>query len=212
MMMLICLFVLVIAVCCSSLRRDFGFVPILLAMVWVLIVTMAQISAENTHPDEYVHLAATSYYKTSWLPPAIEDESIKDTYSVYGMSRLNNGEIYYLLAGKAALFFETLQVDRLLSLRLFNVSLFALIVLISVYSVPARAAALPFLISPEVWYVFSYCTSDAFALFNLFSGCLRTRASLQLPQQSPDGRISGTANSADIANFPVARSALFTQK
>ena len=168
MMALICLLVVAIAACCSSLRRDFGFVPILLAMVLVLIVTMAQFSAENAHPDEYVHLAATSYYKTSWLPPAVEDESIKDTYSVYGMSRLNNGEIYYLLAGKAALFFETLQIDRLLSLRLFNVSLFALIVLFSVYSVPARAAALPFLVSPQVWYVFSYCTSDAFALFICF--------------------------------------------
>ena len=168
MMALICVIVIGIAVCCSSLRKNFAFVPVMLAMVLVLIMTMAQFSAENTHPDEYVHLASTSYYKTSWLPPAIEDETIKDTYSVYGMSRLNNGEIYYLLAGKAAVFFEALNVDRLLSLRLFNVSLFSIIVLFTFYSVPARAAALPFLISPQVWYVFSYCTSDAFALFICF--------------------------------------------
>ncbi len=168
MMALICVIVIGIGVCCSSLRKNVAFVPVMLAMVLVLIVTMAQLSAENAHPDEYVHLAATSYYKTNWLPPVIEDETIKDSYSVYGMSRLNNGEIYYLLAGKAAVFFEALNVDRLLSLRLFNVSLFILIVLSTVYSVPARAAALPFLVSPQVWYVFSYCTSDAFALFICF--------------------------------------------
>ena len=168
MMALICVIVIVIAVCCSSLRRNFGFVPIMLAMVLVLILTMAKISAENAHPDEYVHLAATSYYTSNWLPPAIGDQTIQDTYSVYGMSRLNNGEIYYLVAGKAAVFFENLNVDRLLSLRLFNVSLFFIIVLLTFYSVPARAAALPFLVSPQIWYVFSYCTSDALALFICF--------------------------------------------
>ncbi|MEE4166536.1 MAG: hypothetical protein V2I35_11105 [Desulfocapsaceae bacterium] len=168
MMALISLIIVFVAACCSPLRADFAFVPIMLAMALVLIMTMAQVSARNVHPDEYVHLAATEYYKTNWLPPAIEDGAIEDTYSVYGVSRLNNGEIYYLLAGKAALFFETLNIPKLLSLRLFNVSLFALIVLYSIYSVPARAVALPFLISPEVWYVYSYCTSDAFALFICF--------------------------------------------
>jgi len=177
MMALISVVVVVTAKSCSSLRFEFGYVPIMMAMVLMLVIVMAAISKENAHPDEYVHLAATQYYKASWLPPDIEDEEIEDTYSVYGMSRLNNGEIYYLLAGKAARFFETLNVGNPLSSRLFNVVLFAFIVLYTLCSIPARTVAIPFLISPQVWYVFSYCTSDAFALFLCFiAGCELVRS------------------------------------
>ncbi len=169
---LICIALIMFVSGCSSLRIDFSYVPIMMSMVLVLVTTMAVISKRNSHPDEYVHLAATSYYQDNWLPPDIEDEAIEDTYSVYGMSRLNNGEIYYLLAGKAANFFQAFNIGKLLSLRLFNVLLFSLVVLYTVYSAPARAVALPFLISPQIWYVFSYCTSDAFALFICFiAGC-----------------------------------------
>ncbi len=172
MMVSLCLILIIIVYYCSSLRGDFGFVPVMLSMVLMLVVIMAGISARNIHPDEYVHLAAASYYQDNWLPPEIEDEAIENTYSVYGMSRLNNGEIYYLLAGKSARFFKALNVDDLLSLRLLNVLLFSLIVLYTIHSIPARAVALPFLISPQIWYVFSYCTSDAFALFICFiAGC-----------------------------------------
>lgn len=171
-MALICITLITFISGCSSLLIDFSYVPIMMSMVLVLITAMAVISKRNSHPDEYVHLAAASYYQDNWLPPDIEDEDIEDTYSVYGMSRLNNGEIYYLLAGKAANFFQALNIGKLLSLRLFNVLLFSLIVIYTVYSAPARAVALPFLISPQIWYIFSYCTSDAFALFICFiAGC-----------------------------------------
>jgi len=156
----------------TSLRPDFGYVPILLSMVLILIVVMAAISKRNVHPDEYVHIAATSYYENHWLPPEVDAKEIEDTYSVYGMSRLNNGEVYYLLAGKVAWLSGALGMDNPLSARLFNVMLFLLIVSYTVCSVPARVVAVPFLISPQIWYVFSYCTSDAFALFICFlAGC-----------------------------------------
>ncbi len=172
MMAAICLLLLIMVSCCSSLRADFGYVPVMMSMVLMLVIIMASASARNVHPDEYVHLAAASYYEDNWLPPAVEDEAIEDTYSVYGMSRLNNGEIYYLLAGKSARIFKALDVDGLRSLRSFNVLLFFLIVLYTIRSIPARAVALPFLISPQIWYIFSYCNSDAFALFICFlAGC-----------------------------------------
>jgi hypothetical protein len=156
----------------SSLAQDFLFVPVLLTGVWALIIVMAGISERNVHPDEYVHLYATSYYDDHWLPPVLEDESIRDSYSVYGFSRLNNGEVYYLFSGKFHKLLEEFKIPAYLSLRLFNVFLFGLILLYTVKNKYARIVAIPFLLSSQVWYLFSYCGSDAFALFITFLlGC-----------------------------------------
>jgi len=164
----ICALILIVISGCAPLYRGFSYVPLLLAVVLVLIVVMAAVSKRNAHPDEYVHLAAASYYKDHLLPPHIEDQEIYQTYSAYGVSRLNNGEVYYLLAGKFASFLELFRVDSLLALRGFNIMLFGLIFLYAVRSVEARIVALPFLVSPEVWYIFSYCGSDGFGLFICF--------------------------------------------
>jgi hypothetical protein len=68
-------------------------------------------------------------------------------------------------------------MSKLFSLRIFNSILFALIVLYTIRSIPARAVAIPFLISPQIWYIFSYCGSDAFALFICFiAGCEMVRS------------------------------------
>lgn len=154
--------------CGGPLAKELRFVPVLLFGIWLLIIVMAGISRDNAHPDEYVHMSATSYYQDHWLPPVIDDPAIRHTYSVYGVSRLNNGEIYYLFAGKFAKFFQTFKIPEYFSLRLFNVCLFGLILLYTIRNRYARMAALPFLLSPQVWYLFSYCASDAFALFFAF--------------------------------------------
>ena len=168
----ICALIVIIVFGCAPLRGDFAFVPVLLAVVFSLIVVMAAVSERNAHPDEYVHLEAAAYYKTKMLPPQIEDQAIFKTYSAYGISRLNNGEIYYLLAGTFARLLEAFQIKPLLALRSFNLLLFGLIFVYAARSVDARLMALPFLISPEVWYIFSYCVSDAFGLFLCFlAGC-----------------------------------------
>ncbi len=156
----------------APLLINLRFVPVLLFGAWILILTMAGISKENAHPDEYVHMSATTYYQDNWLPPVLDDPAIRHTYSVYGVSRLNNGEIYYLFAGKFHKFLKTFDLPNYLSLRLFNVCLFGLILLLTVRNRYARMVALPFLISPQLWYVFSYSASDAFALFFAFiAGC-----------------------------------------
>ena len=165
---LICLVLLTVMRVLAPLRRRFAYVPVLLAMAFVLVVTMAAISKQNAHPDEYVHLKAAAYYWDNWLPPHIDDPAIESTYSVYGISRLHNGEVYYLFAGKLSLLVQAFHVPELFSLRLLNVLLFGLMVLYAMGSVPARLAALPFLLSPMAWYLFSYCSSDAFGLFICF--------------------------------------------
>ncbi|MBW2660372.1 MAG: hypothetical protein JRC87_12425 [Deltaproteobacteria bacterium] len=148
------------------------FVPFFLSGVLVLIIVMAGTSERNVHPDEYVHLQASSYYENHWLPPLFSDDSIRDSYSVYGVSRLNNGEVYYLFSGKFHSLLEDFRIPEHFSMRLFNIFLFSLILLSTLKNRYARMVAIPFLLSPQIWYIFSYCTSDAFALFITFrAGC-----------------------------------------
>ncbi len=154
--------------CAAPLAINLRFVPVLLFGVWVLIITMAAVSKENSHPDEYVHMSAIGYYQDNWLPPLIDDPAIRNTFSAYGVSRLNNGEVYYLFAGKCHKFFQTFSIPEYFSLRLFNIGLFGLIVLYTIRNRYARMVALPFLVSSQIWYIFSYCASDAFALFFAF--------------------------------------------
>lgn len=168
----ICLTIIFVMQACWPLQDDFSYVPIMLSMALVQIVLMAAVSKYDVHPDERVHIAATRYYQDHWLPPEIDAPEIENTYSPYGVSRLNNGELYYLLAGKFSKMAAGFNIPSLLSLRLFNSFLFACILIYAIGSVPARLVALPFLITPQVWYIFSYCGSDAFGLFLCFlAGC-----------------------------------------
>jgi len=165
---LIILAVVAVIYCASPLAINLRFVPMLLFGVWALIFTMAAVSKDNSHPDEYVHISAIKYYQDHWLPPQIDDPSIKNTFSAYGVSRLNNGEVYYLFAGKCHKFMQTFGIPEHFSLRLFNVCLFGLLVLYTIRNRYARMVAVPFLVSAQIWYIFSYCASDAFALFFAF--------------------------------------------
>jgi len=155
-----------------GVREDIRFIPVLFVAVFILVIVMGSISAEKVHPDEYVHLYASHYYMTNWLPPAVDDPSIRHTYSVYGVSRLNKPEVSYFFTGKLAQFLTPLNLPYYLSLRMFNMMLFGIILLYALRRREAMIVAVPFLLSPQLWYVFSYCNSDAFALFVTFiAGC-----------------------------------------
>lgn len=150
---------------CSVLLPQELYVPFLLAGVLCLVTVMAMNSERDVHPDEYVHLAAAKYYSSNWLPPVVDSDEIRDTYSRYGASRLNGNEIYYLIAGKFSVLLQPFQMPEHLPLRLFNVLLLAAIMVIAVKYPGSRIIAAPLLISPQLWYVFSYCNSDGFAVF-----------------------------------------------
>ena len=171
--LLIRLFVVVVLIFpvawfCKNLVKQYRFVPLMLFGVLLLIMVMAATSKRNAHPDEYVHLDAANYYQDNWLPPVIGAPEVSNTYSVYGVSRLNNGEVYYLFAGKFDKLLDGLHLPEPLGMRLFNVFLFSLIIWYTINHKASRPVALPFLISPQIWYLFSYCDSDAFALFVTF--------------------------------------------
>jgi len=153
-----------------SLIQRYQYVGYLLVFVLALIVVMASISEVNHHPDEYVHINAAGYYENHFLPPKIESPSILHTYSVYGVSRLHSGEVVYLIAGKFLQLTKPLHLPAYLVLRFFNVGLFLFLVICALRSEAFRVFLAPLLISPQIWYVFSYFDSDAFALFVLLLG------------------------------------------
>lgn len=170
--LLIAIFLWLVATKLSHLNEDLAYVPFLLSAVLALVLIVACTTANQYHPDEKVHVAAAEYYKDHWKPPIVEDEAIRHTYSAYGASRLNTGEIYYFFAGKFAKTLEVLPLQGYLPYRLFNVFLLGLMLLYTASTPKARLLAIPFLLSPQIWYAFSYCTSDGFALFVAFwVGC-----------------------------------------
>lgn len=168
----ICFCVILIYSVVYPLNFAFRYIPAMLTIALTLALTMSLISERNVHPDEFVHIAAAKYYKDHWLPPLIEDESIRDTYSLYGGSRLNTDEISYLFNGKFARIIEPLQLSEHIGFRMFNVFLFGLILLYTLKVPDSRLVAVPFLVSAQIWYLFSYCNSDAFAMtVAFFVGC-----------------------------------------
>ena len=158
------LFVLLFFYLTENFRDEKQFVPLFFAAVFSLILVMAFLSKENVHPDEYVHLDGGEYYQTNWLPPVVDDPEIHHTYSVYGVSRLNSREIVYFFTGKLAEVLSGFKLTKVSALRMFNVLLFAGLLLYLLKNQAARFMAVPLLLSPQIWYVFSYCNSDAFAI------------------------------------------------
>jgi len=143
------------------LADQLDFLLLFAVFALALMAVMAAISAINTHPDESVHIAAADYYTTHLLPPKVGDPAITQTYSVYGVSRLHSGEIYYLLAGKFLQLLAPFHLEPHVVQRFFNILLFLGLTLFAFSRERFRPFLLPLLISPQIWYVFSYCNSDA---------------------------------------------------
>ena len=113
--------VFMLALATHRLYAEHEYALYLFTVVFVLVLVMATLSTYGQHPDEYVHVRAGGYYQTHYSPPPVGDESIKDTYSVYGVSRLHSGEIVYLLAGQFSRLLNPLHMPLYQTLRFFNV-------------------------------------------------------------------------------------------
>ena len=161
-MIFLVVFALVFAT--RPLQADFRFVPCMLLVVLALVAVMAGISKVAVHPDEHVHVPAGEYYQQHLLPPPV-GEAPRNSYSNYGVSRLHSGEVAYFFAGKFAGLLQIFHLPGYLSLRFFNVSLFFVLLLVAVNSRDFRVLLMPLLISPQIWYIFSYFNSEAYALF-----------------------------------------------
>ena len=140
-------------------------VPICLVAALVLIVSIAAVSNLGAHPDEHAHRLAGDYYQEHFLPPPVGAEHIRHTYSGYGVSRLHSGEAAYFFLGKFARLFHALGLPSFMKQRLFNVCLWTALLVLALVRHEFRILMVPALLSPQVWYVFGYVNSDAFAVF-----------------------------------------------
>ena len=159
----------------TRLEKDLAFVPVLMIAALTLALIMAVVSKHFwlhpdgssrifVHPDEEAHAEAVDYYRHNLLPPPLEAEGIRSSYSVYGYTRLASYELYYPIAGYLTRLFEPFKQAPIWDARLVSVLFFALLTLFACVQQPFRPFALPLLITPQVWYLFSYTNSDGFAL------------------------------------------------
>ena len=132
-----------------------------------LMAAMAFVSAsdKSVHPDEFSHVTAARYYAHNWLPPRIGDPESLPSYSAYGASYLNEFDVVYLLAAKfTSVIAPLFAVNDVILYRLFNLLLFLPVIGI-LFSNSRRAwIAFPLLLTPQVWYIYSYFNADAFAM------------------------------------------------
>lgn len=149
--------------------RPNAILPLCFGIAVLFALIMAVTSGYNHHPDEANHLSAAVYYRDHFLPPEIGDPAVRDSYSAWGVSYLNYHWAEYFIAGKFAFLVSPLVQDARLGARLFNVFLLAVLAAFFIYRFRSdrELFIIPcfLLITPQVWYVFSYCNNDAFALF-----------------------------------------------
>jgi len=137
---------------------------IYLGSAFGLILAMGFVGGLDVNPDEFRgHARAAAYYIQNWLPPAVDDPRVASSISIYGVSYLWNIDLFYLVAAKATHVLSGIVSDFYLRLRLFNALLFLYLISVVAVRIKRSKWTVPFLvISPQVWYVFSYFNNDAF--------------------------------------------------
>ena len=140
---------------------------ILVTVAAGLIFVIMGTTPFNAHPDEHLHFEAARYYMSYWDPPVVGDARSKDTYSSFGISYLDEPDIVYLFAGKFAEALNSTGLSPFLLTRAFNFGLFIALFLFLLKI--SFEIGVPFygilLLSPQIWYIFSYFNGDAFGFF-----------------------------------------------
>lgn len=168
------IFVLIIGVVLINRKKEYYkdksclFAVIMMLISIVLVALMSSQTELNVHPDEYATKAAIDYYLNHWLPPDIRSADIKNTFSAYGSTRLHELTVYYLLAGKVGLIFKEL-LHYTYYYRVFNFIIYIVMIGIVIYSIRKEAwLIIAVALTPQLWYIFSYATSDAWDFFCSF--------------------------------------------
>lgn len=136
------------------------------AMILVWNIAFTSPYGGTIHPDEMQTRAAVDYYRNHWIQPDVRSDFVATTVSGYGMTRMSEINLYYLFAGKFAnlcgfpMSFRALGMLMILILTVF--------VLKNIKK--ERFMAILFFATPQLWYLFSYATSDAYDyLFTVFA-------------------------------------------
>ncbi len=159
---------------------------ILVCLAGLLIFVMAVVSRFNAHPDEHLHFKAAQYYMSYWLPPKVGDATSAFTYSYFGISYLDEPDIVYFLAGKFTKLFSFTGVSLHVLTRIYNFLLFVVLFLILLkYSLQFKIPLFGvLLLSPQIWYIFSYFNGDAFGLFVSICLLLEVSKLLRNPEKA----------------------------
>lgn len=142
-----------------------GFVGIAAILIaWNIAFTSAY--GGTIHPDEMQTRAAVDYYRTHWIQPDVRSDFVATTVSGYGMTRMSEINLYYLFAGK----FANL-CGFTMSFRAFGMLLILILGCFVLKNIKKeRYMAILFFATPQLWYLFSYATSDAYDyLFTVFA-------------------------------------------
>ena len=125
-----------------------------LALVLIFIGVFTGSSEIN--PDESESIYSVRYYLSHFMPPDARKLDLK-AYSVFGTARLTELNLFYLLAAQiarfftfehAARFFSFLMIAGLMYLVFFNLK-------------KNRYLLCALFLTPQLWYLYTYCTSDA---------------------------------------------------
>lgn len=128
----------------------------------LLCVYLANRSPFWFNPDEYEAKAVSNYYFSHWMPPDIRSDSIADTFAVYGTTRHSEFNTFYFWTGKLGQWFS----DTAVQCRILNMILFTVMSAIVIKNCRKYFALLfALLLTPQLWYIFSYSTSDAMDFF-----------------------------------------------
>ncbi len=120
----------------------------------------------DKHPDENAHYEAVQYYTKHFMPPKFTDEEIRYSYSEYGESRLTELDSYYFFCGKYTSILNLFSKNEVFNARTFNLLLFVIIAVLCIRLYRKDSYLfLPFLLTSQIWYVFSYIDNDAWAIF-----------------------------------------------
>jgi hypothetical protein len=145
-----------------------NWIPFMMVIAVILSAIMALNSPFNLHPDEKERFFCAQYYENNWLPPKIGNPETFESYSLQGNSRLNELRIDFFLYGKFSKIFSIIIKNELIRLRLFGILLLLILTVICIKNIKTRILFLPLVITPQVWYVFSYINDDIFPLFLSF--------------------------------------------
>jgi Predicted membrane protein (DUF2142) len=139
---------------------------ILVAITSALILGLSLSSAFNSHPDEIWHIASVSYFLFDPYPAIKNTLQSIHTFSAYQSSYLATGDLYYPVAAVWTSLISTLTdlpLDQVQMIRLLSVTCFVLLVWLLIRQ-KNHGLLIPFLITPQVWYVFGYANSDWFGV------------------------------------------------
>jgi hypothetical protein len=151
-----------------NIRKSFNLTTLISVFCFGIIVVLSFRMALNAHydasPDEHDHFMASEYFKThSTTPQKYSNEAVYTYNPLWECTRVNQWGINYWLTGKFSNLFDR-WFDSFLSVRFFGILLvFFLFIMVIIFPDQNRLL-LPFLITPQVWYVFSYVNDDYFPL------------------------------------------------